>query len=211
MSKYSIAVTGGIGSGKSEALNIIKDLGFTTFSCDEIAKEAYLDKNVKKELLSEFESAFDESGNVSKKALADIVFNDKVKLKKLNSITHPFIVKTLFERIESESGVVVSEVPVLFESGLKNNFDAVLVIKRDLPARIRAIESRSGLTEEEALNRIKNQFDYDGGLDLLINAAIRERENGKKAPVYTVIENSSTKEALKEKIAVFMKEVSLIG
>lgn len=209
MAEYSIAVTGGIGSGKSFATDIIKLLGYQTFSCDEIAKNMYDDENLRSAVIKLFgEKILDGNGNISKKAIADIVFSDKAALKNLNDLTHPFIVKTLFDNIKNTSGVVVSEVPLLFESGLQNDFDEVFVIKRDLKSRIDSVVKRSAMTEEAVISRINNQFDYETGLLSVIKESENHLKTGLFSPVYTIIYNDSDYSSLKNSLTLALSKVN---
>ena len=209
MAEYSIAVTGGIGSGKSFATNIIKSLGYQTFSCDEIAKDMYDDEKLRSAVIKLFgEKILDGNGNVSKKAIADIVFSDKAALKNLNDLTHPFIVKTLFDNIKKTSGVVVSEVPVLFESGLQNDFDEVFVIKRDIKSRIDSVVKRSAMTKEAVISRINNQFDYEAGLLSVIKESENRLKSGLFSPVYTIIYNDGDYSSLKNSLTLALSKVS---
>lgn len=208
MAKYSIAVTGGIGSGKSFASDIIKSLGYQTFSCDEIAKNMYDDENLKSAVINLFgEKILDSNGNISKKNIADIVFSDKAALKKLNELTHPYIVKTLFDNIKNASGVVVSEVPVLFESGLQNDFDEVFIIKRDLKSRIDSVVKRSAMTEEAITARINSQFDYETGLPALVKESETRLKSGLFSPVYTIIYNDGDSSSLKASLISALSKV----
>lgn len=208
MAKYSIAVTGGIGSGKSFASDIIKSLGYQTFSCDEIAKNMYDDENLKSAVINLFgEKILDSNGNISKKNLADIVFSDKAALKKLNDLTHPYIVKTLFDNIKNAGGVVVSEVPVLFESGLQNDFDEVFIIKRDLKSRIDSVVKRSAMTEEAVTARINSQFDYETGLHALIKESESRLKSGLFSPVYTIIYNDGDSSSLRASLISALSKV----
>ena len=93
--KRIIAVTGGIGSGKSTVLNQLSKLGYPVFSCDEILNEVYSDKAVKEELKKMFPTAI--IGNlrlsVDRKTLSNLCFSSPENRKKLEAITHPYILK----------------------------------------------------------------------------------------------------------------------
>ena len=156
-----IALTGGIGSGKSIALNFAKKLGYKTLSCDEISRKIYRDKGLKAEIKKAFgEDVFSSDGRLIRKRLALVVFGDSEKVKKLNSITHPVIVDKMLSVINSSKKSCVVEVPLLFENNLEKYFDKVIVIMRDKKARIDAVIGRDGISEEEVEKRIKNQYDY---------------------------------------------------
>lgn len=156
-----IALTGGIGSGKSLALAYAKKLGFKTISCDEISRKIYRDDNLKAEIKKEFsDEVFSSDGRLIRKRLAKKVFGNAEMVKKLNALTHPVIVKNMLDAINSSKTNCVVEVPLLFESGLEKYFDKVIVIMRNETDRIDAVVKRDGITAEEVEKRIKNQFDY---------------------------------------------------
>lgn len=161
-SKIKIAVTGGIGSGKSTVCKIIHSLGYPVYSCDEVYKLVLQDGQTVAELVKEFgEQILNCDGSLNRPALSAIVFGDEAKLEKLNKITHPKIFEKLFEISTNDDGVVFYEVPLLFEGGYEKLFDKVLVVLRDRKARINSIMVRDSLTEEEVNNRLNKQFNYD--------------------------------------------------
>ncbi len=171
--KTLIAITGGIGSGKSYALDLINKRGYLTLSCDTALNEVYQDKSALKEIKNAFPNVFD--GDIlNRKKLSQVVFNDKPSLNKLNSITHPRILeKVISQAKQSEDSIVFIEVPLLFEGNFQTFFNKVLVIRRDINSRIESVKKRSDLTEEQILKRINNQIDYDNydfnGYDVIIN------------------------------------------
>jgi len=157
-----IAITGGIGTGKSTVLETIKKLGYPVYSCDETYRKLIKDKAFLTNLKAIFPIAVDEKFNFDRVALSNAVFDDKTLLKKLNDFTHPYILKTIFDKIkDSENALSFVEVPLLFEGGYQDLFDGVIVVKRDLEERILSTIKRSSLTREEVLKRIENQFDYE--------------------------------------------------
>ena len=147
-SKHYIAITGGIGSGKSTVAHIIEELGYPVFSADAVARGIYDDPFVRKELCTRFPSCMN-AGKLDRAALAEIVFTDATALQTLDAITHPVIMRRLWdlmEAVQSDSMLVFAEVPLLLEGGYENTFDGVIVVR---------------LTREQVLARIKNQFDYE--------------------------------------------------
>lgn len=164
MSKKIIAVTGGIGSGKTLALNILRQAGYKADSCDEITAELYGKRKVKEEIGKIFPSAI--SGNirlrVNKKEIAKCAFSDKDKRERLNAFLHPLIVDTAIKRAKRGAGdLSFVEVPLLFESETEKLFDGVLIVMRDRKSRIESVKIRSDLSEQEVLERINAQIDYD--------------------------------------------------
>lgn len=154
-----IAITGGIGSGKSTVAEIITEKGFTVISCDKV----YVDLLNNDEFVSKISEEFDgilTNGLLDKGKLASLVFSDEQKLKRLNEITHPVIMEKVFE-LMSEHKVCFCEVPLLFEGGYERNFDYVLIVLRDLNERVASVVARDNIGEEEVIKRIKAQFNYD--------------------------------------------------
>lgn len=154
-----IAVTGGIGSGKSLVMQCIRELGYPVFSCDEIYKEISKTADFTKKI-KEFLPSCVRNDTIDRQALADIVFNNKEQLEILNKISHPIIMDTLHKRMENCScEIAFAEVPLLFEGGYEKDFHETIFVKRNLKERIRAIIQRDKTDEESALKRIHSQFD----------------------------------------------------
>lgn len=158
--KVKIAVTGGIGSGKSTVMKHIAEKGYRTFSCDEIYKDLLKESDFVKKITDSFGDVLDSFGNLDRKRLSKIVFGDEVKLHKLNSITHPAIMERAI-MLMNEYDISFIEVPLLFENGFEKLFDSVIVVLRNKDERISAVMQRDRISEEEALSRINSQCDYE--------------------------------------------------
>lgn len=157
-----IAVTGGIGSGKSTVCRIIAENGFPVFSCDEEYKNLLSGGSLPKKLAENFGmEILNADGSVNRKILSEKVFGDQEKLQLLNNITHPQIFSSLFEKSEKVEGTAFFEVPLLFEGKYQNLFDGVIVVLRNSNDRIRSIMQRDNLTEEEVQSRLSNQHNYE--------------------------------------------------
>ena len=102
-------------------------------------------------------------GELNRKKIADIVFNDKKSLEKLNSITHPLIEKELKTEIEKHinKDYVFILVPLLFETNLQNTFDKIWLILADEKIRIIRATKRDKTNKENIIKRIKNQINYE--------------------------------------------------
>lgn len=156
-----IAVTGGIGSGKSTVLKIIQSFNFPVFSCDEIYK-VISDETEYVEKIKEFFPSAICNGKINRKKLGEIIFQDSAKRKILNGLAHPIIINRLKKEMESVSGeYVFAEVPLLFEGGYENDFDYIIVVMRNLEMRKNFVIQRDQISEEEFNRRITAQFNYD--------------------------------------------------
>ena len=139
----AVAITGGIGAGKSEALAAFARHGAATISSDDIVHQLLRDDaEVKRELIERFGTGIlDEAGNVDRRAIGRIVFDDRDALAWLESLLHPRVVAEYMgwrDRLaESPDPPVatVTEVPLLFEVGGETRFDEVVVITA--PAEVR--------------------------------------------------------------------------
>ena len=189
-----IAITGGIGSGKSAVCRILKERGYPVFSCDEINRTLLSEKSYLDGLCALFPTCV-KDGNLQKTALAALVFSDKEALKTLNAYAHPRISERLQRDMDGAKKTCFAEVPLLFESGMTKQFDGAIVVLRNKEERIRAVVTRDGLTAETAEARMKQQFDYNGPLP-----------DG-----CLVIENDGDEAALREKVDEALKALKERG
>ena len=190
-----IAITGGIGSGKSFALKIIKKLGYKTFSADLVYKNLLKSKRFVLSVCSLLSvQPIEDNGKIhlDKNAVSKVVFEDKTKLKALNDFTHPKIMQKMISLAKKENGIVFCEVPLLFEGGFEDLFDGVFVIKRKNEDRFLSAAKRDGKTIEQIKSVAKNQFDY---------TKIKDNEHT------FIIENDGDKVALTEKIKVAIENL----
>lgn len=164
-----VAVTGGIGAGKSEFMRAVKELGISTYSADEINAELLRDKRYIEKLSEAFPLAV-KDGKVDKSVLREEVFSDEKKRKTLNALAHPEIRR----QIEEITGDAVIEVPLLFESGMTDLFDRVIVVTAGEDVRINRIVSTRNISKDLAKNIIKNQTTDDERLKRADYVAIND-------------------------------------
>ena len=144
----AVAITGGIGAGKSEALAAFARHGAATVSSDQIVHRLLRDDTgVREALLERFgEGILDQANQIDLRAVADIVFPDPEALDWLEGLLHPLVVREYLEwreqlgRLPNPPAVCVTEVPLLYEVGGQERFDAVVVVTA--PAEVRAARSR---------------------------------------------------------------------
>ena len=190
MSKLYVALTGGIGSGKSLVAHFLREMGYPVFSCDELYKEVIESDEYIQKLKILFPTAVQDV-KVNRKILSEIVFNDEERLKQLSALAHPLIMDLLMEKMKAcGEHLAFAEVPLLFEGNFENLFDKVIYIARDKTQRVQAVLQRDGLSAEDVEKRIQRQFDGD---------TVSGQERLKKCNAI-VIYNNGDKESLKEKI-----------
>lgn len=161
MKKMKIAVTGGIGSGKSLALRCIAQMGYPVFSCDEIYKKVIQSPAYIEQIALIFPNVIVD-GQIARERLAKLVFEDSANREKINNIAHPIIMKKLYEQMnQCESDLVFAEVPLLFECNYEKEFDKIIYIYRDKATRISNVMLRDGLSDFEIEKRIVAQFNPD--------------------------------------------------
>ncbi len=155
-----IAITGGIGSGKSTVSQMIRDMGYPVYSCDEIYATLIDDEQYIIKIKNAFPTAV-QKDRIDREKLAKIVFNDDSAREKLNKIAHPLIMQSLLQKMNGEECLVFAEVPLLFEGNFERLFNEIIVVKRNKKERIESVCARDHITKEEVLARMNAQFDYD--------------------------------------------------
>ena len=180
-SAVALAVTGGIGAGKSEALKAFARHGAATISSDEIVHRLLREhENVQRALVERLgEGILDEAGQIDRSAIAEIVFADREALDWLESLLHPLVVQEYLEwreqlaALPEPPSVSVTEVPLLYEVGGQDRFDAVVVVTapeelRRARSRV-AVDERSGrlVPDEEKVRRADFAYVNDGSLEEL--------------------------------------------
>ena len=183
-----IALTGGIGSGKSRAAAILEEFGAHSISADTLAREVLeRGEDGYNEVVAYFGDEILNEGQIDRKKLAEIVFNDSKQLEVLESITHPLIRAKFVSETRGlpDNSVVVYEIPLLAESISRQkqlDFDHVIVLESETETRVARLIER-GLSAKEAQLRIANQYSdaqrkeiatylikNEGSLEELINA-----------------------------------------
>lgn len=157
-----MGVTGGIGSGKSTVCRILKKLGAVLIDADKISHNIMNKGSLAyNECVSFFgKCILDEFGEINRKKLADIVFNDKKQLEALNEITHKYIFEEMNKQISQnlDKDLVVLDVPLLFGSDFPIKCDATVGVIADEEIRVMRASKRDSAKAEKIRERIKNQI-----------------------------------------------------
>lgn len=162
--KLKVAVTGGIGSGKSLAMKVISSLGYPVFSADDIYAEIISrEENAVacSKLLGIDVLYVDDKAIFDRAAASKKVFDDEVLRNKLNEYAHKLVYEEIDNIFKNQTKTTFFEIPLLFESGRQNDFDRVIVVLRDRGERIKSVEIRDGKNAGLIEKIISAQFDYD--------------------------------------------------
>ena len=177
----AVAVTGGIGAGKSEALRAFARHGAAVISSDEIVHGLLrTDEDVRAAVRERFgEGVFGPGGEIDRGRIAEIVFADGRELDWLERLLHPRVIAAYLRwreelgRLPDPPPVTVTEVPLLYEVGGDKSFDAVVVITADPQVRVsrqvRPMQDRERrlIPDEEKLARADFAYVNDGSLEEL--------------------------------------------
>jgi dephospho-CoA kinase len=176
----AVAVTGGIGAGKSEALRAFARHGAATVSSDEIVHHLLRQPEVRDRVVERMGNGIvAPDGEIDRGALSTVVFNDRDALRWLEELLHPLVAgeylrwRDQLAHLPQPPRVSVTEVPLLYESGSESRFDKVVVITA--PSKLRRARSHVAVDEREArliddrekVDRADYAFTNTGSLDEL--------------------------------------------
>jgi len=160
-----IGVTGGVGSGKSTFVRLLKNNGADTLDVDVIAKQLTDEREaIRNDIRDKFgESYFNPEGRLRRRELGQLVFSDSQKLKKLNAILWTPMLKQLKHEIESwqsrnTGSILVVDMAVLFEARAESMFDQTILITASEIIRIERLRLSRDWTDQEICDRMRSQL-----------------------------------------------------
>ncbi len=179
-----LGLTGGIGTGKSTAAEFFRNNNFAHIDADQISRNLTADGSSILPVLDELfgpngefgdgrTEILDENGNLIRKAMAAVVFSEKKRRQRLNELMFEEIIgetDRLIEMYKSQpedeiAGILI-DAPLLFEAGLDDRCDKTLLLTADIDVRLKRVCLRDNATEEEVMNRIRNQLSDDEKIKL---------------------------------------------
>ena len=189
-----IALTGGIGSGKSLVANYFFSLGAEVIDADQLARQA-IERGSEgfDEVLTAFGDGILKDGDIDRRALGELIFSDPDKRKLLEGIIHPRVQQALADARKSlvDDQILIYEIPLLVETNAASKFDLVITVEAPLDTRIDRLKKR-GLLQSEIEKRIANQVTPEA----------------RKAVANIVIENNGSKEELLRKVETIWEELN---
>lgn len=176
-----VALTGGIGSGKSTVGELFQQLGAVVVDSDQLAREVVeRGSSGFEQIVTLFGDEILKNGEINRSLLAEIIFKDPAKRKDLEQITHPLIRKA-FADIVAKSGdraIVINQIPLLVESKYEYNFDHVITVSTSEDKRIARLLAK-GYTQEQIQNRMKSQVS-DSDREKIADSIIQNNEREKE-------------------------------
>ena len=171
-----IGLTGGIGSGKSAAAALFKDIGVDLIDADDLARDSLsINSEGYKLFIEEFGDKYlDENKNINRELIRKLIFNDPDAKSKLENIIHPIVrsgIETFIRNTKSNYCIIV--VPLIFETNSSKIYDRVLVIDCDVDVQISRTSKRDNQTKSDIENIINKQATREQRLsiadDVIVN------------------------------------------
>ncbi|WP_313018604.1 dephospho-CoA kinase [Acetoanaerobium noterae] len=164
--KMIIGITGSIGTGKSTVSNYLISKGYSVVDADKISKGAYnIGSNGYKAILEVFGvEILNSNGEVDRKKIKKIVFDNSNMLQRLNMAIHPIIINEIEKEIEillESQNVVFLDAPLLIETELHKKVDKIIVVACDKNEQINRIIKRDKITADMAISIINSQMSID--------------------------------------------------
>jgi dephospho-CoA kinase len=192
-----VALTGGIGAGKSLVAQYFSELGARVVDADQLSRIA-IERGSKgfDEVVTRFGESILRNGDIDRKALGEIIFKDKSAKADLEAIIHPRVRELFFEVVNDLAAdeILIYEIPLLVETGAASNFDQIITVEADIEIRKSRLLKR-GLFSSEIESRLAAQ------------ASPSERE----AVATHVIENSGDEDQLLRKVENLWEELQRLS
>ena len=156
-----IALTGGIGSGKTTIAKLFETMGCLIYYSDEKAKELYYDTEIKKRVIQLLGSdAYSANGSLNSTFIAGIIFKDKTKLESLNAIIHPALEKDfeIFVKQQSPDRIIIKESALIFETDSYKKFKTIILVTAPLEQKIKRVMQRNKMPRENVEKRMSAQW-----------------------------------------------------
>ena len=158
-----VAITGGIGTGKTTISNMFLDKGVPVFNSDEIAKEIMNTNSLlKNEIVTAFGDKVYDKNKLNKEYLSDVIFNNESLLKKTNSIVHPYVADEFNSWIEEQdSKYIIYESAIIFENQVEDFFYKIICVTASEEDVISRVMKRNNFSVDKIKSIINKQLPND--------------------------------------------------
>ena len=156
-----VALTGGIGSGKTTVAKLFETMGCVVYNSDERAKELYNIPEVKKQVIELLgDKAYLQDDKLNKLFISDVIFKDKNKLEKLNAVIHPALAIDFetFVKQQIPESIIIKESALIFETGLYKSFTDIVLVIAPIEQKIQRVMNRNLISKEEVERRMQAQW-----------------------------------------------------
>jgi len=155
-----VAITGGIGVGKTTVSNLFKTLGVPIFNSDASARDAERFASIQSEFKRILGDDIFVDGKLDRVRMREIIFNDVDKLKQINDVVIPFVKDDFAEfcDVNSEQPYIILESAILFETGSSKKFDYIITVTADEDKKIERTIERDGISKDIVLAKMNNQY-----------------------------------------------------
>jgi len=196
-------LTGGIATGKSTVAAIFEEAGARLIDADRIAREVVRNgSSAHRDIVAHFGmDVLLGDGEIDRKRLAAIIFNNPAAQRALEHIVHPQVKREVDRRValirrQAPDALIILDIPLLFEAGMQRGLDAVIVVYAPEHLQLARLMARDGLTEPEALARIRAQMPIESKRALatrvIDNAGSREQTRQQALEIYRQLAGSLT-------------------
>jgi dephospho-CoA kinase len=172
-----VALTGGIGSGKSTVGQIFAQLGAIVIDSDQLARDVIERGSIGfNEVVAKFGDEILKNGEIDRQILASLVFRDPAKRSELEQITHPLIRKAFTKVVSSAlpDSIVINQIPLLVESNHDYKFDHIITVSASESIRSERLIKR-GLTNEQIMQRMQAQATDQMREDIADSVIVNEK------------------------------------
>jgi len=172
-----VALTGGIGSGKSTVGQIFAQLGATVIDSDQLARDVIERGSIGfNEVVAKFGDEILKNGEIDRQILASLIFKDPAKRSELEQITHPLI-RNAFAKVVSSAlpdSIIINQIPLLVESNHDYKFDHIITVSASESIRSERLIKR-GLTNEQIKQRMQAQATDQMREDIADSVIVNEK------------------------------------
>jgi len=172
-----VALTGGIGSGKSTVGQIFAQLGAIVIDSDQLARDVIERGSIGfNEVVAKFGDEILKNGEIDRQILASLIFKDPAKRSELEQITHPLIRRAFAKMVSSASpdSIVINQIPLLVESNHDYKFDHIITVSASESIRSERLIKR-GLTSDQIKQRMGAQATDQMREDIADSVIINEK------------------------------------
>ena len=181
-----VGLTGGVATGKSTVAKMFMRCGAVVIDADELARDVVKPgKPAWREIVELFgKTVLSQDRSLNRQALGSIVFRNPIKRRQLERIIHPRVAREQ-ARLTNQAArtdpqaVVIYDVPLLFEAGIDKRVDHTIVVTADRKTQIARLKKRNGLSQAEAIRRIRSQMPLSKKIrlaDIVVDGTLPPRQ-----------------------------------